>query len=204
MTRQDSTSTTRRTILDTGRRLVSRGGFGAVGLSTLLRESGVPKGSFYHYFPSKEAFGEAMLQDYVADYLARMDALLSRDGSAAEKVEIFTTAWLDQEREAGLVSTCLVVKLGAEVADLSEAMRQVLDDGVVALTGRIARLLREGADDGSLHAVPDPDGTAQALYARLLGAAILSKLATGQAPLERAVADIKAQLIPDAQEGRPL
>lgn len=79
--------------------------------------SGVPKGSFHLYFPSKEAFGEALLQDYVAEYRKRLDALMKMDGTAAEKLMTFCAAWLDQERQAGLVSTCLVVKLGAEVAD---------------------------------------------------------------------------------------
>ncbi|MEJ1990397.1 MAG: TetR/AcrR family transcriptional regulator, partial [Maritimibacter sp.] len=59
MTQPRKSELTRQTILTTGRRLVIQGGFGAMGLSALLKESGVPKGSFYYYFPSKEAFGQA-------------------------------------------------------------------------------------------------------------------------------------------------
>lgn len=192
---------TRQRILATGRRLVTTGGFSAVGLSTLLKESGVPKGSFYYYFPSKEAFGQALLEDYVADYQARLDALMGLNGTAADKLMAFCGAWLDQERQAGLVSTCLVVKLGAEVADLSEAMRRVLDDGVKTLTATLAGLLRDGAADGSLVAQTDPDAVALSLYAQWLGAAILSKLSHDQIPLERALADTKSRLIAGAHTG---
>jgi TetR/AcrR family transcriptional repressor of nem operon len=46
---------TRSTILATGRRVMGAKGFSAVGLSEILGEAGVPKGSFYHYFGSKDA-----------------------------------------------------------------------------------------------------------------------------------------------------
>ncbi len=51
---QDSRST----ILATGQRIMSRKGFSGVGLTEILKDAGVPKGSFYHYFASKDAFGE--------------------------------------------------------------------------------------------------------------------------------------------------
>lgn len=189
MKREIKSNATRETILQAGRKLVTRGGFGAMGLSALLKESGVPKGSFYHYFASKEAFGQAMLQDYVDDYLARIDTILEQEATGAEKVEAFCTAWLDKERDAGMVSTCLVVNLGAEVADLSEDMRKVLDDGVVALVGMIAAMMREGVADGSVHLDDTPENAARVLYAQLLGAAILSKLSHDQRPLETVVND---------------
>jgi TetR/AcrR family transcriptional repressor of nem operon len=55
---------TREHLLATGETLSLRLGFTGMGLSELLATAGVPKGSFYHYFRSKEAFGEAMLQRY--------------------------------------------------------------------------------------------------------------------------------------------
>lgn len=47
-------------ILDTAQRIMGSRGFSAVGLNEILTSSGVPKGSFYHYFGSKEAFGVAL------------------------------------------------------------------------------------------------------------------------------------------------
>ena len=94
MTEQKKSDQTRQKILTAGRALISKHGFGAVGLARILRESDVPKGSFYYYFPSKDAFGQALLHDYVDDYLARMDALCSGSGSARDKLLSFWSAWL--------------------------------------------------------------------------------------------------------------
>lgn len=194
MAEQKKSDLTRQKILTSGRALISKHGFGAVGLARILKESGVPKGSFYYYFPSKEAFGHALLTDYVADYLARIDALCAMQGTAHDKLTAFWTAWLTQAGSEGIASQCLVVKLGAEVADLSEDMRQVLDEGVTALVNRIAALLILGAKDGSLIAVDDPQATAQMLYAKWLGAAILAKLSRNEIPLRQALSETNKTL----------
>ena len=65
----------------------------------------------------------------------------------------------------------------------------------------LADLLRDGAHDGSLLPQNNPDAAAEALYAEWLGAALLSKLAADQCPLERATDDTKARLIADARKG---
>ncbi|MDW1502064.1 TetR/AcrR family transcriptional regulator, partial [Vibrio sp. YT-19(2023)] len=52
------TNDTRQHILDVGYELIVTRGFTSVGLSELLKTAEVPKGSFYHYFKSKEQFGE--------------------------------------------------------------------------------------------------------------------------------------------------
>ena len=87
-----------------------------------------------------------------------------------------------------------MVKLGAEVADLSEDMRQVLDNGVAALVDRIAALLVQGGQDGSLVPVDDPHTTAQMLYAKWLGAAILAKLSRSELPLRQALSETNEAL----------
>lgn len=61
-------SDTRQGILDAGHRIMAAKGFSAVGLNEILTAASVPKGSFYNDFSSKDAFGEALLDDYFADY----------------------------------------------------------------------------------------------------------------------------------------
>ncbi|KAK0338617.1 hypothetical protein LTR94_037899, partial [Friedmanniomyces endolithicus] len=62
-------------------------GFSAVGLNEILATAGVPKGSFYHYFGSKDAFGEALLAKYFEDYLADMDRMFQQaDKTMAERL----------------------------------------------------------------------------------------------------------------------
>lgn len=194
MTEQRKSDLKRLDILATGRALVVRHGFGAVGIARILSECGIPKGSFYYYFSSKEDFGIALLEHYVEEYLARFDALIDSPGSARDRLDRFWSAWLAQADAEGIASQCLVVKLGAEVADLSEAMRGILNDGVAQLVRRIADLLRAGAEDGSLRPVEDPEATARMLYAKWLGAAILAKLDRSQTPLRQALAETQLTL----------
>lgn len=183
---------TRSRILTEGRALVLASGFGGLGLTELLSVSGVPKGSFYYYFASKEAFGCDMLNDYVADYLAALDAIIARPVPAAERMDIFFSAALGGEA-GSMADRCLVVKLAAEIADLSEDMRHILDEGVIAVCGRLTALMRAGAEDGSIAAQPDPEAAATLLYSQWLGAAIIAKLSRSAGPLEQALADTQAR-----------
>lgn len=166
-----------------------------MGLSRILAESGVAKGSFYYYFASKDVFGQAMLQDYVDDYLARIDLLIDGPDTGGAKLGAFWGAWLGQQGSGGIASQCLVVKLGAEIADLSEGMRQVLDTGVAALVDKIAALLLAGAKDGSVRSLDEPRAAAQMLYAKFLGAAILAKISRDDTALRQALSDTKQFLI---------
>lgn len=181
---------TRQHILDTGHALVLRKGFVGVGLQEILAACGVPKGSFYHYFPSKEAFGCALLQQYVDDYRQRLESLLAAgNGGGRERLMRYWNAWIDDPARGGWAEDCLVVKLAAEVADLSDDMRRVLDAGVAGLLARIAVVVEDGRADGSLPPAGAPAASvAQVLYQMWLGAALLAKLGQDKAPLRQALA----------------
>ena len=167
----------RQHILDTGRSIILGKGFSAVGLNEILATAQVPKGSFYHYFKSKETFGEAMVESYVADYLTRIDEFLAADGSAAsQRLMRYWRSWMTTDASQGAECNCLVVKLSAEVSDMSEAMRVALLRGTDLIIERLAACLIEGEADGSLDTQADAHHTAVTLYELWLGAALLSKL----------------------------
>lgn len=173
--------------MDSAQRSMSRRGFAAVGLGEVLSDAGVPKGSFYHYFKSKDAFGEALMRRYFIEYLIDMDRILNaQEGSAADRLMRYWDQWRETQTLDNCQGKCLAVKLGAEVADLSEAMRLALEQGVAAIVDRVERVLHEGADDGSLPAVPDPRTTAEALYNLWLGASVVAKINRSVAPLNTA------------------
>ncbi|MNS55257.1 HTH-type transcriptional repressor NemR [compost metagenome] len=187
MSERKKSELTREHILMTGRQLILRRGFGGVGLKELLDQSAVPKGSFYYYFASKEAFGCALLEDYCADYLGRLDTLFVQAGSGRERLMRYWRAWLEDGRSEGLADRCLVVKLAAEISDLSEDMRIILQSGVERLVGRIAEVIADGQADGSITTPRNPQPAARALYSLWLGAAVLSKLGKHDAPMRDAL-----------------
>ena len=184
---------TRARILAQGRALVQARGFNGVGIAQIVAAAQVPKGSFYYYFRSKEDFGCAMLRAYVADSLAGLDRLLVQPLPAAARLDQFFQVALDAA-EGARAERCLMVKLAAEIADLSQEMSGILQQGVEALCARLADLLREGAEDGSLRPQADPGEAARLLYAQWLGAAILAKLSQDAAPLQSAREDLRRRV----------
>ena len=162
-------------------------GFSAVGLNEILTASQVPKGSFYHYFGSKEAFGEEMLKKYFEDYLAELEAILCSPGSTmAQRLMTYWQHWQETQSFSDCQGKCLAVKLGAEVADLSEAMRLALKQGTTRITTRVRDAIKAGVDEGSLSIDGDPGYAAQNLYQLWLGASVLAKIARNTHSFEAA------------------
>ncbi|NTX27305.1 TetR/AcrR family transcriptional regulator [Burkholderia pyrrocinia] len=185
----------RQHILNIAKPIMLHKGFSAVGLNEILAAAGIPKGSFYHYFGSKEAFGEALLDAYFEGYLAHLDNLLEhRAGTGAERLMTYWGNWLHTQCADDPEGKCLAVKLGAEVADLSEAMRAVLRRGTSAIIERLAGGIEAGLADGSLSAVDDPPHTAAILYELWLGATLLEKIHRNRKPLERAMVETRRML----------
>ncbi len=178
----------RQHILETAKPIMLCKGFSGVGLNEILQAAGVPKGSFYHYFGSKEAFGEALLASYFGDYVARIDGLLNgAPGSGAERLMRYWANWRDTECKADMQGQCLAVKLGPEVCDWSPVMQTALQRGTAQIIQRLARCIEEGVRDGSLRDITDATGTATTLYQLWLGATLLAKFRHSSEPLELAM-----------------
>jgi TetR/AcrR family transcriptional repressor of nem operon len=179
------TKDTRQHILDTGYQLIAGQGFSNVGLSQILKHADVPKGSFYHYFKSKEQFGEALINDYFDDYQLRIDARFNSDESTAyDRLIGYWQCWVDVHAEECSLQKCLVVKLSAEVSDLSEPMRLALLNGATKIIGSISQCIDDGIKEGSI-SPQDADETAELLYNLWLGASLMSKLRKNSDGLDR-------------------
>lgn len=188
VTAPTESSDVRDKILATGQRIMGGKGFSAVGLNEILTAAGVPKGSFYHYFGSKEAFGEALLEDYFEDYLADMDRTLRQaHGPVAQRLENYFQAWQDNQSFQDCQGKCLAVKLGAEVADLSEAMRASLKRGTSGIIDQLAKTIEAGITDGSLSVDEVPADVAQSLYQLWLGASVMVKIVRNTEPFHKAM-----------------
>lgn len=185
----NQTRDVRQDILDTAQIIISGKGFAAVGLNEILAAAGVPKGSFYHYFSSKDAFGEALLESYFEAYLSDLDEILQRPGlNGGEHLMLYWQKWVDTQAKCDPEGKCLAVKLGAEVSDLSEAMRKVLLRGTSAVIARLAATIESGLADGSVKVIGEPQQVAETLYQMWLGASLLAKITRDAKPLSSAFA----------------
>lgn len=179
----------RENIIAVGQRLIGAKGFSAVGLNEILSEAGVPKGSFYYYFGSKDAFGVALLESYFKEYLDDIDrTLLAQPGlDMAQRLLNYFRIWQETQSFYDCQGKCLAVKLGAEVADMSEAMRATLNRGTAGIVSRLVGAIETGVSEGSLSIEGDPQSVAQSLYQLWLGASIMVKIVRNLQPFEMAM-----------------
>ena len=183
-----ATANVRDKILATGQRIMGGKGFSAVGLNEVLAASGVPKGSFYHYFGSKDAFGEALLEAYFDAYLDDMERIFRQPGkNKAVQMEDYFAAWQDNQSFEDCQGKCLAVKLGAEVADLSDSMRAALDRGTAAIIAGMADAIKAGQAEGVFPNQEDATQLAQSLYQLWLGASVMVKIVRTPQPFDTAL-----------------
>lgn len=144
---------TKERILDAAEELMWSKSFHSVGLSEILKVVGVPKGSFYYYFESKEHFGVEMLKHYIKS--ATVDktlALISTDTQPdplKRLLEVFESS-IARFEEKECKCPCLVLKLASEVTDFSESMREVLAEGMVVWLGILGSVFDEAKTKGLL------------------------------------------------------
>ena len=172
-------------LLETGYQLISKKGFTAVGIKQILDTAGIPKGSFYHYFASKEAFGEAIIGHYFTNYKTRLNTIDKQKSNAQQKIYDYFQSWYDTQQNGCDHEKCLVVKLSAEVADLSESMRIALNAGYQQTICWLAEQIKAGWADSS---VPQPDNIAaesmaKRWYFAWLGASLIAKTSQTNTPL---------------------
>lgn len=187
-----TTSNTNQTyehILDVGENLILRRGFTAMGLNELLTNANVPKGSFYHYFKSKEKFGEALLTRYFNYVVAEIQTVFAnKEKDQRQHLIDYFSRWIDENCATASHSRCLVVKLAGEVCDLSEVMRVVLNDGISRIITQLEISIEAGIAEKSLKLSEPASQVADSLYSLWLGAALRAKVMRSNAPFMIALA----------------
>ena len=72
-------ASTRVKLIQAGVELLTKKGFASAGIEEILSMVQVPKGSFYHYFESKEAFGIVLIKSYFNNFDKRLDSRFSKE-----------------------------------------------------------------------------------------------------------------------------
>jgi TetR/AcrR family transcriptional repressor of nem operon len=188
-------SDTRQQILSTAQNIILGKGFAAVGLNEILKAAGVPKGSFYHYFESKEHFGSVMLENYFDQYMLTLDEQLNdKARPAVERLLNYFDKWKVSQCSDTTVDKCMVVKLSGEVTDLSESMRLALKQGTQRVIRRIANLVQEAVDNHEVTITDDAQTVAEELYCLWVGATLLTKVNRTPDALHIAMNALRARL----------
>lgn len=176
---------TRQRILQAGARLIHGQGFNNTGIQEILRESGVPKGSFYFYFKSKEAFGLQVVKQFNEHWATRAREILGDPAQPAlQRLRNFFGVAHEVFCAKGYVGGCLVGNLAQEMADVSPVMAQSLAEALDAMAGRFAQVLEEARQAGQI--APDSDCRALGYFilAAWQGALIRMKACKNSDPLD--------------------
>ena len=176
---------TRHRILEAGAELVHSQGFNHTGISEVLRAAGVPKGSFYFYFKSKDDFGLALI-DHFRELFGRMTMQFLDDQSLPHLMRLRKVfAWfLDYFAQHDFERGCPVGNLAQEMSDLNPAFRKSLSDAIQGMIQATARCLRNAQEAGELSPRHDPDALARFLISAWEGSLILMKVEKGPGPME--------------------
>jgi TetR/AcrR family transcriptional regulator, transcriptional repressor for nem operon len=126
--RREQALNTRDKLVQEGLRQVLERGWAATGIDAVLRECQVPKGSFYHYFASKEAFGYALLESYQASALQRLHAWFVQQPTASlEQLCAALDGFLEETvadmQRSAYQRGCLLGAMGQEVGAQHEGFR---------------------------------------------------------------------------------
>ncbi|HEX4391977.1 MAG TPA: TetR/AcrR family transcriptional regulator [Mycobacterium sp.] len=176
----------RKRLLAAGLELIHLRGFAASGVKDITDAAGVPKGSFYAYFPSKEAFASAILDAYWVDIETRLVPILGGgDGSVQERITRFFHALADDHEAANFLLGCFIGNLSLELSSSSEPIRAQL----VSVLERWGSALAECLRSGDLREDLDADDVASRLIEAWEGAALRGKMIRSRIPYERFEAD---------------
>jgi TetR/AcrR family transcriptional regulator, transcriptional repressor for nem operon len=177
-------SSTRERLIATGLPLLLERGYNGLGLQALLSAASVPKGSFYHHFRDKEDFALQVVDAYMWEVHAGLDASLEDTSvNPLDRVRRFFATTQQGYRQQGYMG-CLLGGLGQELSGVSNAFRRKIEACFTEIATRLAVCLEEARERGDLPAASDPQRLAGLLVDCWEGAALRSRLQRDHAPLD--------------------
>ena len=176
---------TKEKLLERGVALFTEQGYHGAGLQDILASVGVPKGSFYNYFASKEEFGAAAIAHYIAPFISRLDGWLKRpELDARAALEGYFGELIEELERRRFVGGCLLGNLIGEVGDTSETCRLALKNAVHGYRDKLREGIERGQREGVFRADLDAEAMADFLSDAWQGALLRMKIEQSTRPLD--------------------
>ncbi|MFC3392718.1 TetR/AcrR family transcriptional regulator [Aidingimonas halophila] len=175
---------TRDELIRVGSDIIARQGYNTTGLNEVLSAAGVPKGSFYYYFTSKEDFGLAVIDDFASAYESRLDATLGDTSKTPlERLRAYFAEGVSEMASCECTRGCLIGNLGQELAARNDAFRDRLECVFRSWERRFADCLEAARKAGELRPDCDPQSLAGFLLTGWEGAILRAKVTQSVAPM---------------------
>ena len=179
------TRSTRDHLVGIGLDLMRRHGYGATGLHEILSAAGVPKGSFYHHFGSKEEFAAAVLQRYAEFEDKHCQEVLGNTQQAPlRRLRRYFEDLIRSAGQSAPTQGCLLGSLSLEIAGTSALIQRSISSGFAHWQKTIAAVLREAVESGDLKKSTKPETLAGFMLNSWEGALLRSQADRSDAPLK--------------------
>ncbi|NET49208.1 MAG: TetR family transcriptional regulator [Merismopedia sp. SIO2A8] len=176
-------------LLETGERIFLEKGYNHTGIQAVLKDAGVPKGSFYHYFKSKEDFGLQVVEASNAAYLDKLEQFFNDETrSPLARLQNYFESGIQAFAANDFRCGCLVGNLSQEMASQNDTFRQRLDEILLGWRERFAQCLAEAQEAGELCSSWDVKVLANFCIDSWEGAILRGKVTQSTEPLETFVA----------------
>ena len=182
MTATRTNPETRERLLKTGMSTFLRLGYHGSGLKAMLDEAGVPKGSFYNYFKSKEDFASAAIHHYAECMRIQLERALGEHTSPIAGLRAFFEAQAESFEQAGFSGGCLIANLGAELDD-SDACRKALQASTSAYLEGLSAVVASAQAVGEIRSDIKAEELTAILSDAWEGAIIRMKIQQTSSPL---------------------
>lgn len=185
---------TRTALLDSAERAARRRGFDAFSYADLSREVGIRKASIHHHFPVKADLAFGLIERYALRFSATLANIDREHVSAADKLRAYQAVYRDALADG--TQLCLCVSMSAGRNSFSDPVLDLLaqfhDDSVAWLS----QVFVQGADDGSVAYISEPEVEARAALALMEGAQLVARAAEDITLFEQSTAAFLARLTP--------
>lgn len=174
------TSDAKERLMHSAGALIHEKGYTAVGVGEICARAGVNKGSFYHFFPSKQKLVLDVIDAIWLRSREMLETHLLGEAPPLERLDAYFDGVYAHHRQScsleGMQKGCPLANLGLEMSTQDPVLRDRVLQTFEAQIGYFERLLREAKSRGDLPEPLDPRTSAEALMALLEGKIMLSKL----------------------------
>lgn len=171
-------------LLDEGVALLMDQGYHGAGLQELVQRAGVPKGSFYNYFSSKEAFSAEVVKHYIDPFILQLDRHLQRsDVNAAGALKAYFDELIEETERKDFKGGCLLGNLIGEIGDTSDLCQTSLRQAVHRYRDKLREGIARAQQEGSFRKDMDAREMADFLVNVWQGALLRVKIEKSVRPL---------------------